>query len=167
MISFLRKVSKITSKIEKLLYYLFFIVMMLSIFLQITSRMARVPLSFTEELSRFSYIWIVFVGFAYTKRNNINIRVEFFVELLPKKIQKGIRYFLELLELGIFIFVLYWGIELVKFNKVMLSTAMEISMLFVYIAVPISFTFAVFNSICRIIDISGISTMKIIIKEGD
>ena len=66
-----------------------------------------------------------------------------------------------------FIFVLYWGVELVKFNAVMLSTAMEISMLFVYIAVPIGFAFATFNSICRIIDISAIGTKKILAEEGE
>lgn len=46
----------------------------------------RSPLTWTEELTRYCFIWFVFSGFSYGIKNNTHIRVNIVETLYPKTV---------------------------------------------------------------------------------
>ncbi len=55
-------------------------------FLQIVTRGLGIPLSWSEELCRYSFVWFVFFGAAYAARLAAHNRVTIHLKLLPKAI---------------------------------------------------------------------------------
>ena len=64
------------------------------VFLQILFRyLFKNPLLFAEEVSRFSYVWVTFIGLSLATKLRNHVKVDFFVLKLPHKA----RLFLNLL----------------------------------------------------------------------
>lgn len=106
------------------------------------------PLTFTEELSRYLFIWFVFMGISYGIKESIHIRVNIIEEFFPKV--TPIFSFVQ--DLVITIVVLYLipaGINVTKFflKTNQTSPGLEINMVFIYG----SFMLALFLSLIRII----------------
>jgi len=92
----------------------------------------------TEELSRFCFIWIILVGAMIAMRKDEH----FTVDLLPSpKTNKGKAISLMLVDSMTFlmamIFVI-WGWPLVKFGLLQTSEMAEMPMVFIYIAWPLT-----------------------------
>ena len=49
-------------------------------------------LTWTEELSRYLYAWIIFVGAALAIRDNSHVRVDFFMARLPAGVQRVVDF---------------------------------------------------------------------------
>ena len=47
------------------------------------------PFIFTEEVSRYSYVWITFIGMSLATKTSDHIRVDFFVGLLGRFFMPG------------------------------------------------------------------------------
>ena len=132
----------ITFEIEETLAVVLLGLMFISMFLQIASRLVGAPLPFTEELSRYIYIWMTFIGLSYVIYKKLNIHIGLLVDRLPGKLSSAVRLLLEFLELCMLLFLTYWGIQFCIFARGKLSPAMEIPMLVVYVSLPISFFLA-------------------------
>lgn len=68
------------------------------------------PLTWSEELCRFCYIWTGFISVGYCIRKNSYIRINTFVIMLPKVVQHIINIFTNILSLilyGLFLNVTY------------------------------------------------------------
>ncbi|MGI5963530.1 MAG: TRAP transporter small permease [Lawsonibacter sp.] len=64
------------------------ILMVFVVVLQVVFRYFGHPLSWPEEVARWTMIWVTFAGASYSFRNGGLIRVEFFVtKFFPKKVQ--------------------------------------------------------------------------------
>jgi TRAP-type C4-dicarboxylate transport system permease small subunit len=92
----------------------------------------------TEELSRFCFIWIILVGAMIAMRKDEH----FTVDLLPSpKTTKGKAISLMFVDSMTFlmamIFVI-WGWPLVKFGLLQTSEMAEMPMVFIYIAWPLT-----------------------------
>jgi len=96
------------------------------------------PLSWTEELSRITLVWLVFWGSVIATRRKKHLSISFFVDLLPEKIRIYIEIFNQLLLiifLGIFS---YTGYRVMLITKGIVTPALGISYLWFYLIVPIS-----------------------------
>jgi TRAP-type C4-dicarboxylate transport system permease small subunit len=142
-----RVLKFITTRIEDIICIFFFALMNVSLLLQVSTRLMGFPLSWTEEVSRFSYIWITFIGMAFAKKLDLNIRITFIVEPLGKTAKKILQVLLELLEFAAHAFLLYWSIQFCKFSKVNLMPTLEWTMLIVYLSIPIGIGLTMIRSI--------------------
>lgn len=71
-------------------------IMVVTIFSQVIMRyFLQKPLMWSEELSRYLYAWFCFFGVSIATYDKLHLKVTFFVEKLPKKIQ----YYLELFSI--------------------------------------------------------------------
>ena len=52
----------------------------------------RAPLTWSEEATRYMFIWFVFIGISYGIRNNTHIRVNIIEVLCPKVIPYSVLY---------------------------------------------------------------------------
>ncbi len=116
--------------------------MVVNVLWQIASRyIVNEPSGFTDELSRFMLIWIGLLGAAYASGKNMHVAIDLLAHRLSLK-QRKIQ--LLLIKFLIFSFALtvliFGGIRLVfiSFHLGQLSSAMQVSLGYVYLVLPLS-----------------------------
>lgn len=130
----LDKVEKVTMAILAVLY----VVMVISLFNQIVLRFIfKSPNVWGEELTRYSFIWLSILGASIAVRRSRNMTVDYFVNLMPKTLQR-----INLVGTGILIIVftlvlIVYGIYLTGITYKQSSAAMRVPMSYVYAAVPV------------------------------
>jgi len=82
-----------------------------------------------EQMSRFMFIWSVFIGLALVIGEGEHIKLSFFTEKYLKRIYR----YINILEMIIMLFIVIWlfvidGFKIVKIVHMNLSPAMDISM---------------------------------------
>lgn len=139
---------KYTNRIILWITMLFLLIMVVSIFLQIVSRvLISSSFTWTEELSRFLMIWVIFLGAGFSFQSGAHVGVEFFVERLPKKFQKATSVLILIISIIFLLVMLIKGIELCERTMNQTSTALNIPMGIVYLVFPISAVLMIVNII--------------------
>ena len=114
----------------------------LLIFSQILMRtIFNYSLSWTEELSRYIFIWQTWLGTSIALKYKQHIRVEILINFLKKiKNKKKLEVLVNLIWISFSIFLLYAGILLSKsmIARNVLSSGMRIPLVFTYSCLPIS-----------------------------
>ncbi|WP_422446721.1 TRAP transporter small permease [Thermoanaerobacterium sp. DL9XJH110] len=116
-----------------------------SLFQVIFRYVLKQPLPWSEELARFLFVWVVFLGSAVAVKEKAHVGLEYFVDKLgmsQKKLVYGIAYIL-CIGMSIVIFINGWNIVKSTFSQ--LSPAMQIPMAYVYFAIPLGFLISAFN----------------------
>lgn len=110
------------------------------VFLQVISRYVfRHPFDWPEEVARFLFVWVALLGAALALRHGAHFSIEALVKRFSKRWQLITALFIHSL-LGLFILVVtVKGFELAIRVREQLSSGIEISMTFPYLAVPVSF----------------------------
>lgn len=135
------KITFVMDKIEKVLVYFLsatFAIMAASLFYQIIMRyIFKNANVWTEELTRYLFIWLTMIGSAVAYRNGRHMDVDYFVGLMSKKI-KSINFVVcNALLLSFLGTVFYQGIKLVGVTHKQLSSGMRIPMSYIYLAIPV------------------------------
>ena len=110
------------------------IVLALQIFMRYVMNM---PLIWSEELARYIFVWATFVGAGYGVRKKIHISVEIFFNLMPRKLKLAVTLFTHTLCVLVFAYLIPYGLDTVKTQWYIGSSAMEIPMSFVFAAIPL------------------------------
>lgn len=126
-------------RFTEVLVFLLFAAMVVLVFAQVYTRfLTNNALTWSEELSRFLLVWMVFLGSALTFRKGGHIAVDNLVKALPptgKYIVSIVAYSLMLT----FIVILLWGaIIVLPTTALQKSPANNIVMAYVYAAIPLS-----------------------------
>jgi TRAP-type C4-dicarboxylate transport system permease small subunit len=110
---------------------------------QVVSRYVfNMPIAWAEEISRFTFVWAVYMGVSMAARRNEHIRVVAHLKLLfPKTITNMIIIAGDIITLAFSLILATFGI-LVLFSMVRfpyIAPVTEISMAWIYSIVPIAF----------------------------
>lgn len=112
-------------------------VMSLAIFLQVLARYAfNYPLSWPEELGRFLFAWIVFLGIVQVLRLEEMPNLDLIYQWLPETACRFLKFFTSLVVLGFLLLMLKGGWELMARQTKQISVALQIPMAVVYFAIP-------------------------------
>lgn len=113
------------------------VVMVTAVFLQVIFRyVVNNPLNWSEELSRYVFIWACMLGASIGMKKKAHYGLDAIFELISKKNQKIVEIFLYTL-ISIFLIVLiYFGINLGKEIYLQTAPGLEISMSIPYSAIP-------------------------------
>ena len=119
----------------------------------------RYILNFTppwsEELARYCNIWITMLGIGVVLRRGEHIKLDYLESVVTEKGMLKARLLLEVISTAmtsIFLgFLLYGGIGILKAAARQTAPGLKISLLFIYIAIPVGCFFALFFIIERII----------------
>ncbi|MCG8484053.1 MAG: TRAP transporter small permease [Clostridia bacterium] len=95
------------------------------------------PVIWSEELARYLFVWFTYIGASYGVKRKAHIRLEFLHKQLSKKAQAIINILSNLLMIVVFLYLVPPGIDAVKYQHQLLSSAMEIPLSLIFIAVPI------------------------------
>ncbi|WP_304507784.1 TRAP transporter small permease [Anaerotignum sp.] len=116
--------------------------MSIIIFIQVIMRYAfQNSLVWSEELSRYMFIWLIYFAVSYTARREKHIRIDAAINLYPKKFRPYIEILSEIIVLGFSIFIAVTAVTV--YQKItwsgQISPAMRIPMQYVYAAPLIGF----------------------------
>ena len=109
------------------------------VLLQVGSRLVGLNLSWTEETTRFFFLWMMFMAVAAGFNRAESSRVVILVNLFPRPLQKLCTILYYVVTLGFFAFMVYYGFQLTmqKFAFKEMATAVAIPMGFIMICVPL------------------------------
>jgi TRAP-type transport system small permease protein len=137
-------------------YFLVLIVAVVSILgiYQVFTRYAFNNAStWSEELIRFLFVWASCVGAGVGIKENIHIGVDVLVNNLPIRLKEALRLFVLFILCVFGIFLIKYGLLLTMKTVNQLSPALQISMAYVYAAIPTLGGLTVFYSLREIVDV--------------
>ncbi len=115
------------------------VVMTVTVSLQIIFRyIFNVPLDWSEEMARFSFVWVSFFGASALMRVREHINVTVFLDRFPPRLQAYTVLLASLCGLVCVYFFLVGGIALTYHEWRQLAPATEIRMGWVYVVIPIT-----------------------------
>ena len=109
----------------------------------------KTGLTWSEEISRFLFIWFVYVSASYAVQVGTHIRVTFFVDLFPEKIAKYIRLLADALWIGFNLAVIVSGVLLVRsmIEFPEYSSSLLVPMSLIYIVIPLAHALMIYRII--------------------
>jgi len=135
------KIQSLLDRVEKGILFalsIIFFVMVASIFSQIVMRFIfHNANSWSEELTRYTFVWLTLLGASVAVRRGRHMKVDFFIDMIPKNIAKAFKILTNILILGFFLVVIKYGIDLVGITYKQLSAGLEIPMAYAYLAIPV------------------------------
>ena len=120
------------------------IVLFLLIFLlvvvvtEVIFRYLDFPLYWSEEIARYTFIWMVMFGCIIGVEKKIHFQVDIIVRSANKKIQRFIFFLSNFVASLFLIFMFYEGISLCIKTKKVTSAALGIPQFYAYLAVPVA-----------------------------
>lgn len=146
--------KQIDEKLEQTILVILLILMTIIMGIQITSRYVfGNSLSWSEELTRFLFVWSAFIGVSYTTKKGTSIRITNLIDVFPKNIQK-IFYLISYIILAIFFLALtVYGYQVVLSTMAshQVSAAMGVPMWIVNASVFIGGLLSLIRTIQNII----------------
>lgn len=124
---------------DKVLVFILGLIVVI-MFLQVFFRYAlNNSLTWTEEITRFLFIWLVFLGTVINIRDRWNIGVDLLASLLPESYTRPLLMFDQLLVLAFLIFLVTSGFTWVFYSHGAYSSAVALPInLALYGALPIT-----------------------------
>jgi len=114
----------------------------LILFLQVVMRKVfNNSLSWSEELTRYIFMWQIWCGISIAQRQGRHIQVDLIFMLVKGQGQKAVRILATILNIGFCCFMVYVGCLVVQSHLSMhtLSPAMRLPLWIVYLSLPFSF----------------------------
>jgi len=99
------------------------------------------PIPWAEELARFLFAWVTFLGASVAAKNKAHTGVELFVSFFSEKVQRIVTLVAYLICMGFVVLVGRYGFALVSSTMTQRSPALHLSMSIPYTAVPLGCLF--------------------------
>lgn len=142
----LKKMNDALNQVIKLITIIAFAIMVLVTFMQIIYRFVLLqPIPWAEELARYLFVWITFLGAAVAVKSKGHVGVELVIDKLPKRTKK-IVLTIAFIICAIFCIVIFFnGIIMVQRTMNQRSAAMSMPMSIAYAAIPVGFIVMAIN----------------------
>lgn len=138
MTKLLDRASHILNRLTEACLVLLVVAMVAVTFLQVIFRYGLDDsLSWSEELSRYLFIWVIFLGSAAAVRRREHLAVEWLVHSSPPAVRGWLHLVILTVTMAFFVVVVQTGLTLVRNAASQTSTALEISVSYVYAAAPV------------------------------
>lgn len=123
--------------------------MIISLFAQVVSRyLLNFPIMWTDEIGRYTYIWIVYLGSAVAFKKGNHLIVDVFTQKMPNKIQNHLRLFFNIVIILFLFLVFLYGVQYAMNNMGNPAYSTNIINLGVaYASIPVGSLFMIINII--------------------
>ncbi len=134
----LRFVTEKLFKLIEAVAWVCFVAMMVVMLIQVFTRYVfNHPLPWTEELSRFSYIWAIFLGSILAQRSKSHMTVTILIEKIPPTPRLILEILTDIFSALVMAIVLYGTFIQMRKTYGILASSIPISYTFVYLALAI------------------------------
>ena len=145
------KISYVFEKITLILVACLLMTLTFNVFFQVLSRhLIKIPMVWTEEIARFSFIWSAFLGASLAVKNKAHFAVELLTKRFPsfKKALAVFVSFCMVIVAGVF---LIQGIRYSAMGLDRISPTVNIKMIWIYMSIPISAFLMIFYVVEQLI----------------
>ena len=133
-----KKITEIVNKcvdwLSVILFLLIFILALGQIFMRYVLNR---PLVWSEELIRYAFVWICYLGWVLGTRNRNHIQITIIINMFPKIVQKLIDTFNSLILLVFSAYMIVYGIQMTKASTTLPAITSPIKISLVYAIVPV------------------------------
>ncbi len=130
--------KKIDDNFEEYLVMFLMLVMIVTAFAQVIFRFViQMSLDWSEELARYAFLWCMFISAGMAVKHRRHIKVEFIMEMLPKKVRFGLEIISDLIWMAFCLLLVKDGIGLLEFVKTQVSPSMEVPFKYIYTSLPV------------------------------
>lgn len=96
------------------------------------------PIVWSDEIVRYSLVWMTFAGAALATRDDKHILVDVIDTILSEKGRKITNGFVDLVVIAFMAFLIYYGIRMTDYERGMFGETLTwISYAYVYVSIPI------------------------------
>lgn len=147
-------ISNAVEKIIRIAAGVLLIVLSANVFIQVLSRQVfRIPTVWTDEIARFSFIWMTMLGAALQVKHKSHYAVSMFIYAIKnQKTLKIIHIVIYILMLCLALTLVWYGIEYSITGYGRYSTSIEIRMIWIFSAIPVGGLLMSFFLIQLIVD---------------
>ncbi len=111
------------------------------------------PFTWSEELSRFLLVWIVYIFTSIAFRENRHLGIDFFVKLFPASLRLIVDAVMSTLVFLFLVMLLGYGMELIGFAMDQPSAALGVPMGIVYLSFPVAAVLMMLEQIYRLYEL--------------
>ncbi len=145
-------IKKILDKILSTLCILLFGGLVVLVTWQVFTRFVlNNPSTFSEELAKYCFVWLVVFGASFVFGENGHMRIEFIQNSMPNKLRMAMQIFI---EISIILFsalvLISGGLTTTKIAWTQMSAALNVPVGYLYAVMPISGFFIIFYSLYNI-----------------
>ncbi|WP_059104493.1 TRAP transporter small permease [Shouchella shacheensis] len=145
--------KKLYDNFEEIAGGVLFIGMFLVLVAQTSARQGfSAPLVWSEELSKLIFIYVAYFGVISCIKDNSHVSIDIFVKKLPEKAQKWVYIFNQLLILAALVLIFIISIPIVERQATLNIITLQISYMYMYIALPVLTLFMIFRLVERIVN---------------
>ncbi|MBD1383340.1 TRAP transporter small permease [Metabacillus arenae] len=131
-------IKGIIKNLEEIVACVFFSIMCSAVIIGVLARLFNFSIVWTDELSRYSFIWVVFIGSAAVLKRKKHITIEFLSVVVPKKTLKYLNTLIGICLISIFLVLIRFGILVTADTWSVPTTSLGIPTGLIYVVVPIS-----------------------------
>jgi TRAP-type C4-dicarboxylate transport system permease small subunit len=141
-VSIPEKLNAVVEKIFVILEWLsriILVIMTLLVSAQVVSRSGlNISIKWAEEVSLICMIYITFFTLALGIHYDSHLRIEMFMQWLPKKGRRALEFINNLLLLFVAIMMVYYGWRLAMYGRASLMPAIHVPTTIIYIPTPVA-----------------------------
>ena len=135
---------------EKCLVFLVTCMLVLGLMQVISRFIIQKPIGWSEPLLTYMFVWSCFLGASLAVAHRSHFEVELFTDHLKPSIQKSLEIFVHLLIILFSILMVWKGLILLEANQTQEMAAMPFSMIWPYLALPVSGLFVIIHSLTTV-----------------
>jgi TRAP-type C4-dicarboxylate transport system permease small subunit len=123
---------------EEILSGTFMVLMFLATFSNVVARyFFNSPIQWAEEFSRYSFIWVVFLGAVVCTKHKRHIGIDSVVKALPNHVQPWVNLAADLFTLALMVIIIWYG-GILTCRATQITATLNVPQYVVYIVVPAS-----------------------------
>ncbi|MCF3942577.1 TRAP transporter small permease [Oceanobacillus alkalisoli] len=144
-----RHLNKTSDFVAGIISVMLFVVVIIQVF----GRLIGTSAPWTEEMTRYIFIWMIFIGVGIGFRKAESPRVTFLLNIMPETVKRLGRWIYAVATIGFLLFMVIYGVDLVRqqINMNETSSVLLIPMWIIGISIPISATLGIINTIQSLI----------------
>jgi len=123
---------------EEIVAGVFMVVMSATTFANVLARyFFNSPIQWAEELARYSFIWVVFMGAVVCTKRKRHIAIDILLQALPTRSAAWARLLVDCCTVGIALVIAYYGWKLTA-AATQITATLQVPHYVIYIVVPAS-----------------------------
>lgn len=108
-------------------------------------------LFWSEEVIRYAFIWLFWLCAPILVWRRAMFTVDMFINMLPKALQRAIAIILDIAVVVLMGTFVYYGWLMARVNAPQLSSALSLSLFWIYLAIPVGAALIILATVARMI----------------
>src|SRR5699024_1948143 len=144
--------KKIYDNFEEIIGSILFLVMLIVLTFQTLSHQGfGTPLVWSEQLSKLLFIYAGYIGVVASIKDKSHVAIDVVLNKLPPKVRKWVELFNQIIILAALIAVFIISIPIVQNQTHLTIVSLNISQVYLYLALPILSLLMIYRQIERIV----------------